>query len=267
MTEQIHVTGRERVLAATDRIVLATDLEGRITYVNRDFLRISGHEPPEVLGASQAILRHPDMPREPFADLMQTVRTGRTWSGLMKNRCRDGDHYWVRIDAAPVFHEGQVSGFTSIRTRPARDEVEQAERCLSSLGQGNRRGAYPRRPHPRRRCPPAAVLVAAGASGALCRRCIGGPGRSGLVRAGRRVHGLAACGTRRMLGGVGRCGAADRDHRSSARHAGRDRAHRRGRSVPPPAGGSAGGTGEPGAWPADPADQHETFAGAHPGIH
>ncbi|MGB7484327.1 MAG: methyl-accepting chemotaxis protein [Castellaniella sp.] len=136
MTEQIHVTGRERALAASDRIVLATDLDGRITYVNQDFLRISGHEPHEVLGASQAILRHPDMPREPFADLMRTVRAGRTWSGLMKNRCRDGDHYWVRIDAAPLFRDGRVAGFTSIRTRPDRAEIEHADRAYRALAQG-----------------------------------------------------------------------------------------------------------------------------------
>ncbi|MBB6083846.1 methyl-accepting chemotaxis protein [Castellaniella defragrans] len=136
MTEQIHVTGRERVLSETDRIVLATDLEGRIKYVNRDFLRISGHEPHEVLGASQAILRHPDMPREPFADLMRTVRAGRTWSGLMKNRCRNGDHYWVHIDAAPVVRDGRVAGFTSIRTRPARAEVERADRAYQAMARG-----------------------------------------------------------------------------------------------------------------------------------
>jgi aerotaxis receptor len=139
MTGSIYVSGRERVLDTTDRIVLTTDLDGRITYVNRDFLRISGHDEAEVIGASQAILRHPEMPREPFADLMRTVRAGRSWSGLMKNRCKNGDHYWVRIDAAPLFHEGAVTGFTSIRTRPDRAEIEHADQAYRAMAQGGSR--------------------------------------------------------------------------------------------------------------------------------
>ncbi|MFT0532322.1 methyl-accepting chemotaxis protein [Castellaniella hirudinis] len=140
MTEEsIYVSGRERRLDAADRIVLTTDLDGRITYVNRDFLRISGHAAEEVIGASQAILRHPHMPREPFADLMHTVRQGRSWSGLLKNRCKNGDHYWVRVDAAPLFHEGRVAGYTSIRTRPERAQIDQADQAYRALAQGEKR--------------------------------------------------------------------------------------------------------------------------------
>ncbi|MER1968258.1 methyl-accepting chemotaxis protein [Castellaniella sp. GW247-6E4] len=138
MSEDLHVSGREYALRQGETIVLATDLEGRITYVNEDFLRISGHEPSEVIGAQQGILRHPEMPREPFADLMRTVRRGKAWSGLMKNRCKNGDHYWVDIQAAPIFQEGQVTGFTSIRTRPPRDRVEAAERAYRAMAEGRR---------------------------------------------------------------------------------------------------------------------------------
>ncbi len=138
MSEDLHVTGREYILREGETIVLATDLEGRITYVNEDFLRISGHEPSEVIGSSQSILRHPAMPREPFADLMRTVRGGKAWSGLMKNRCKNGDHYWVDIQAAPIFQGGQVTGFTSIRTRPSRERVEAAERVYGAMAEGRR---------------------------------------------------------------------------------------------------------------------------------
>ena len=138
MSEDLHVSGREYVLREGETIVLATDLEGRITYVNEDFLRISGHEPAEVIGAQQSILRHPEMPREPFADLMRTVRRGKSWSGLMKNRCKNGDHYWVDIQAAPIFQDGQVAGFTSIRTRPSRDQVEATEQAYRAMAEGRR---------------------------------------------------------------------------------------------------------------------------------
>ncbi len=138
MSEDLHVSGREYVLREGETIVLATDLEGRITYVNSDFLRISGHELSEVIGAQQTILRHPEMPREPFADLMRTVRRGKAWSGLLKNRCKNGDHYWVEIQASPIFEDGVITGFTSIRTRPSRDQVEAAERAYRAMAEGKR---------------------------------------------------------------------------------------------------------------------------------
>lgn len=138
MSEDLHVSGREYVLRESETIVLATDLEGRITYVNADFLRISGHDVSEVIGAQQTILRHPEMPREPFADLMRTVRRGKAWSGLLKNRCKNGDHYWVEIQAAPIFQDGIITGFTSIRTRPTRDQVEFAERAYRAMAEGKR---------------------------------------------------------------------------------------------------------------------------------
>jgi aerotaxis receptor len=118
---------------------LATDLEGRITYVNEDFIRISGHELTEVLGSQQSILRCPDMPREPFADLMRTVKQGKAWTGLLKNRCKNGDHYWVEINASPIFDEGRITGYTSVRTRPSRERVAFADQAYQAMAKGDRR--------------------------------------------------------------------------------------------------------------------------------
>lgn len=139
MSEDIPVSGREYVLSDIETIVLATDLEGRITYVNEDFIRISGHTLEELIGAQQSILRYPGMPREPFADLMSTVRQGKAWTGLLKNRCKNGDHYWVEINAAPIFDQGRITGFTSVRTRPSRERVASADQAYQKMAKGNRR--------------------------------------------------------------------------------------------------------------------------------
>lgn len=139
MSEDLPVSGREYVLNDTETIVLATDLEGRITYVNEDFIRISGHMREELIGAQQSILRYPGMPREPFADLMHTVRQGKAWTGLLKNRCKNGDHYWVEINAAPIFDQGQITGFTSVRTRPSRERVAFADEAYQAMAKGDRR--------------------------------------------------------------------------------------------------------------------------------
>lgn len=139
MQDEIRVSGQEYVLKESEAIVLTTDIDGNITYVNQDFINISGHSREEVLGVSQSILRHPDMPREPFADLMRTVKSGKAWTGLLKNRCKNGDHYWVEINAAPILDDGRTAGFTSIRTRPTRQQIVQAERAYQAIREGSRK--------------------------------------------------------------------------------------------------------------------------------
>lgn len=159
MRQDRHVTQREYVLKDTETIVSKTDLRGNITYVNQDFIRISGFSEEELLGAPQNIVRHPDMPKEAFYDLWQTLRSGRAWTGLVKNRCKNGDHYWVEAHAAPITENGQVTGYTSIRVKPSRDQVRVAASAYEEIAQGSRKltvreGAVARRSrfarHPQR---------------------------------------------------------------------------------------------------------------------
>ncbi|MDX9993798.1 MAG: methyl-accepting chemotaxis protein [Rhodocyclaceae bacterium] len=117
------VTENEFVLDETHLIVSKTDLKGRITYVNKDFLDISGFTEAELLGEPHNVVRHPDMPPEAFEDLWRTLKEGRPWTGYVKNRCKNGDFYWVLANATPIWENGQVTGYLSVRRKPSREMV------------------------------------------------------------------------------------------------------------------------------------------------
>jgi aerotaxis receptor len=119
-----------------DRIISKTDLKGRITYVNRAFIDISGFTPEELIGKAHNVVRHPDMPEAAFADLWETIKAGRPWRALVKNRCKNGDHYWVDANVSPIMEGGAVTGYLSLRTRPSREEVEAAERLYALMREG-----------------------------------------------------------------------------------------------------------------------------------
>jgi aerotaxis receptor len=117
------VTQQEYVLRDGMAIISKTDHKGRITHVNSDFVEASGFDEAELIGQAHNILRHPDMPGEAFRDLWQTVKSGLPWSGMVKNRRKDGAHYWVRASVTPL----PDGGFMSVRQRPEPAEVAQAE--------------------------------------------------------------------------------------------------------------------------------------------
>ena len=132
------VTNREYILQDSETIVSKTDLQGNITYINQDFVRISGFTEEELLGAPQNIVRHPDMPPEAFADFWRTIKEGKSWTGLVKNRCKNGDYYWVEANAAPLIEHNNIVGYTSIRVKPAREQINAAEKAYSALKNGDR---------------------------------------------------------------------------------------------------------------------------------
>jgi len=136
MRQNLPVTHREYVLADHETIVSKTDLQGNITYVNDEFVRISGFTEEELIGAPQNIVRHPDMPREAFKDMWATIKAGKAWTGLVKNRCKNGDHYWVEATAAPLIENGQMIGYTSIRVKPDRQTVDATERIYRDIREG-----------------------------------------------------------------------------------------------------------------------------------
>jgi aerotaxis receptor len=127
------ITNREFILADDTSIVSKTDIRGNITYVNQDFIDVSGYSREELMGAPQNIVRHPDMPREAFEDFWRTLKAGKAWTGLVKNRCKNGDHYWVEANAAPLLEDGRVIGYTSIRIKPSRQQVADAERAYARI--------------------------------------------------------------------------------------------------------------------------------------
>jgi PAS domain S-box-containing protein len=106
------ITNREVEFAADEPLVSRTDTGGRITFVNHAFIAVSGFTEKELLGAPHNVVRHPHMPKEAFADFWATLKAGRPWEGLVKNRTKTGDFYWVRANATPVVENGQVARVT-----------------------------------------------------------------------------------------------------------------------------------------------------------
>ncbi|TXT36284.1 MAG: aerotaxis receptor [Comamonadaceae bacterium] len=139
MRRNLPVTQTEINLSDQFAIVSTTDLQGNITYANPYFIEVSGFPLQELIGAPHNIVRHPDMPAEAFADLWATLKAGRPWTGMVKNRTRSGDFYWVLANVTPVYDNGQAIGYMSVRIKPEREQVAQAERIYKEIREGNPR--------------------------------------------------------------------------------------------------------------------------------
>ncbi|MYM23059.1 PAS domain S-box protein [Duganella sp. FT135W] len=133
------VTQNEYVMEDGKTIVSTTDLQGNINYANPYFIEVSGFTEEELMGAPQNIVRHPDMPVEAFADLWSTIKGGMPWTGLVKNRCKNGDFYWVLANVTPVIENGKQVGFLSVRTKPSREQVRAADSVYREFKNGNPR--------------------------------------------------------------------------------------------------------------------------------
>ncbi|MGM0481070.1 MAG: methyl-accepting chemotaxis protein [Pseudomonadota bacterium] len=124
MRDNGPVTQKEKQLPAHYRLVSSTDLKGVITHCNQDFVDISGYTEDELIGTPHNILRHPDVPAPVFENMWKTIKRGKPWMGLVKNRCKNGDHYWVSAYVTPIMENGKPKGFESVRV-PASDERKQ----------------------------------------------------------------------------------------------------------------------------------------------
>ena len=137
MRTNMPVTNSEYILKETETVVSKTDLSGNITYVNHDFCKISGFSEEELIGSPQNIVRHPDMPAEAFKDFWTTIKAGKAWTGMVKNRCKNGDYYWVEANAAPMLEDGKMVGYTSVRVKPSREQVAAAEKAYRAIKSGS----------------------------------------------------------------------------------------------------------------------------------
>ena len=133
MKKNLPVTQREVKLGDNEMIISVTDLKGRIQYVNDAFKKISGFSEEELIGTSHNIVRHPDMPPVAFKDLWDTIKLGESWSGIVKNRCKNGDHYWVDAFVTPVLDGETVTGYQSVRTKPSEEQIRAAEALYAKL--------------------------------------------------------------------------------------------------------------------------------------
>ncbi|OXH86715.1 hypothetical protein CA831_23190, partial [Burkholderia multivorans] len=117
-------------------LMSTTDADSVITYANTAFAQVSGFSNDELVGQPHNVVRHPDMPRDAFADMWATLRRGEPWTALVKNRRKNGDHYWVRANAVPMMRDGVPVGYMSVRTKPPRDEIDGAEALYRAIREG-----------------------------------------------------------------------------------------------------------------------------------
>lgn len=131
----------EYIVPSGEVVYSATDTSGKIKAFNRSFLDASGYTPDELLGKTHSILKHPDVPTEVYNDMWETISSGNTWSGIIKNRRKDGSYYWVDNSITPIIEDGFISGYASIRYAPSRDMIARAEEYYKRIK--NREARYP----------------------------------------------------------------------------------------------------------------------------
>jgi aerotaxis receptor len=140
MRTNLPVTNNEIQLSDQKSIVSKTDLKGRITYINPYFIEISGFTEEELMGSAHNIVRHPDMPPEAFADMWRSLKAGLPWTGMVKNRCKNGDYYWVVANVTPIIEGGQPVGYMSVRSKPTREQISATDAIYRRFRQGTAKG-------------------------------------------------------------------------------------------------------------------------------
>lgn len=140
MKKNLPVTQQEVPFPEGEEIISTTDLKGIITSFNDTFLKISGFEAEELQNKNHNVIRHPDMPPAAFDDLWQHIKRGHHWMGIIKNRVKNGDHYWVDGYISPVVEGDEIIGFESVRSKPSTERVKRAEQVYQRIRENRRAG-------------------------------------------------------------------------------------------------------------------------------
>ena len=133
MRLNLPVSQQEYDYPAEHMLVSMTDTKGFITHCNQAFVTVSGFTYDELMGQNHNLVRHPDMPPAAYKDLWQTVGRGRPWTGLVKNRRKNGDHYWVVANVTPIMVDGKPRGYMSVRTKPTREQIAGADALYAQM--------------------------------------------------------------------------------------------------------------------------------------
>ncbi len=136
MRKNLPLTGRERSFDQSQRLISATDASGKILYCNDEFEAVSGFTRAELIGSPHNIVRHPDMPPSVYEHMWQCLKAGKCWMGIVKNRCKNGDHYWVEAYVTPITESGKLIGYESVRTKPSLERVNRASALYDSINEG-----------------------------------------------------------------------------------------------------------------------------------
>ena len=140
MRVNLPVSNSEYDFPGNELLMSTTDSKGVITHCNAAFMRVSGFAMDELMGQPHSLVRHPDMPPEAFKDMWSTIGHGRCWQGIVKNRRKNGDHYWVRANVTPVLVDGKPQGYMSVRSKPTREEVVAAQALYEKIRQEREAG-------------------------------------------------------------------------------------------------------------------------------
>ncbi len=133
MRMNLPVTQQNHDFPGDELLVSTTNTKGEITHCNPAFVRVSGFAYDELIGQPHNMIRHPDMPEAAFKDMWSTIGRGRPWTGLVKNRRKNGDHYWVRANVTPVMEGSKPRGYMSVRTKPTAQEIGEAEALYARM--------------------------------------------------------------------------------------------------------------------------------------
>jgi aerotaxis receptor len=133
MRMNLPVTQQEYDYPAEQMLVSMTDTKGFLTHCNHAFVEVSGFTYEELIGQNHNMVRHPDMPPEAYKDMWSTIGHGHPWTGMVKNRRKNGDHYWVQANVTPVLENGKPSGYMSVRIKPSRADIVAAEALYAQL--------------------------------------------------------------------------------------------------------------------------------------
>lgn len=142
MKRNLPVTQHEIDYPEDYVFVTKTDVKGMITFANDSFVEVSGFSRGELVGKNHNVVRHPDMPEWAFADLWKTIKSGYPWCGIVKNRAKNGDHYWVKASVSPIKENGNIIGHISLRKKPSRQEISAAEKLYGSKGELANKGRF-----------------------------------------------------------------------------------------------------------------------------
>lgn len=131
-----QVTGVEVSFGEDQVLVSMTDTKGIITFANDAFVNISGFSREELIGKSHNIVRHPDVPPAVFQNLWDELKNEKSWIGVVKNRAKSGNHYWVEAFVSPLYKDKKLIGYQSVRIKPKKEDIARAEKIYQNVSKG-----------------------------------------------------------------------------------------------------------------------------------
>ncbi len=147
MKINMPVTDHEIKIKDNSLLVSKTNLKGAITYCNKEFIDISGYNEKELIGSNHNLVRHPDMPASAFQDLWNTLKAERPWTGIIKNRAKNGDYYWVEANVVPQVKNNEVVEYISLRRKATRQQITNAETLYRNLNDDSFKPSLKQRLH------------------------------------------------------------------------------------------------------------------------